>query len=309
MVPACGPSEPDAVITDEALTQIREAARQIADGTITIPDESSLGRDTNTIPPPETRPLDDLPTAKELDIELDETGRPYDVQLAWYDGTQPASEPLGAFHVAGGELHIMDGNALEVDPVGLFDGEATQVVFDVDRLDLFLLLAAIPPTPDQPSRSGTVGVRLDVPDADPVAEWQPFVFAYGTDGGVGGLTSGAITSGAADQPSYTESGEFFAEWDYQEDYYLGSHAAPDGNDVFIFANGFGDGAYPMSRGFDADGRLVSLVLPSLTFPWRLMVPDGEPPSEVTAREREYLECMSGQRAVTVDGTCLSDNGF
>lgn len=66
------------------------------------------------------------------------------------------------------------------------------------------------------------------------------------------------------------------------------------------------GGFPMSNGFDADGRLVEIVLPTLTYPWRLMVPDGTPPADVTKREDELLECLNGDRPVTVAGRCLGD---
>ena len=49
----------------------------------------------------------------------------------------------------------------------------------------------------------------------------------------------------------------------------------------------------MSRGLGADGVLVGLVVWDSRLPWRLGVPDGTPPLDVTTREDGYLDCMSG----------------
>lgn len=309
-----GSGQTEISFTEEQLRQIEDLALQEAMAGVDAGDIEVPARPTVTIAPPDTRPLDDPPTAEELDIELDATGRPYDVEQGWYDGTTLVTEPIGTLHIADGELRVLDGSMLEVDPVGLLDGEFVPVAFDVERLDVTMLFAGLPPTDDQtdtdrPARRAAVGVRLDVPDAAPVATWQPYEFAYGTDGGVGGLTSGEIVDGAADQLPYSEGGDFFAEWDYAAEYYLGTHASTEGPDVFIWPNGFGDGGYPMSKGLDADGRLVSLVLPTLTYPWRLMITDGTPPADVTEREDQYLECLAGTRPVSVGGTCLGDDGF
>ncbi len=305
---ACSSSdEPDVAITDDQLEQLR-LLEGLAEG-IDVDGIELPPRPTVSIAPRDTRPLDDPPDATELDIGLDRSGRPYDVQQSWYDGSALVAEPLGTVHIADGDLRIMDGSILTVDPVDLLAGEYVAVGFDVERLDLTMLFAGYPPTDEQPVRRSVIGVRLDVPDAATVVEWQPYEFAYGTDGGVGGLTSGAIEAGAADQLPYSEGGDLFVDWDYELDYYLGEHAGAGGPDVFIYANGFGDGGFPMSRGLDAEDRLVSLVLPTLTYPWRLMIPDGEPPTDVTEREDQYVECLNGERAVTIDGTCLGDGEY
>ena len=72
-----------------------------------------------------------------------------------------------------------------------------------------------------------------------------------------------------------------------------SEGAPD--DLVVFANGYGDGGFPMSRGVDADGRTVSLVIWDTSFPWRLAVPDGIPPPDVSRIEDQLQECLDGQR--------------
>ena len=76
----------------------------------------------------------------------------------------------------------------------------------------------------------------------------------------------------------------------------------DRGDTIEFENGFGDGAFPLSRRLDAAGVLVGLVVWDSRLPWRLGVPEGTPPLDVTIREDRYLDCMSGKRPV-VNGRC------
>ena len=78
-----------------------------------------------------------------------------------------------------------------------------------------------------------------------------------------------------------------------------------GLDAILFSNGFGDGGFPMSRGYDADGELAAVAIWHLLGPWRLGVPEGEPPPDVTAREQEMRECLAGTREVTDWGHCVS----
>jgi hypothetical protein len=52
--------------------------------------------------------------------------------------------------------------------------------------------------------------------------------------------------------------------------------------------------------------VVSLFIFDFRYPWRLTIPDGIPPPNVTAREQEYIECREGTREILPDGTCPSD---
>ena len=303
---ACSEEEPAVVLDDEALetiSRIQENAAPFQPDPEAFADEVRGQLPTSepgTVPPPETLPLGSRVTPQQIDVALDPDGRPYDVEHGWWDGNDLATHRLGEFSIPGGELRVMDGIGLGIDPV-FFGDESVQVKFDVDVVELTLLTMAAEPTE---APEATVGVRVDAPEAAPVAEWHDFEFAYGTDGGLGGLTNAPIVNGALGD---TDPGDMFlGEWYVEDDYYLDAHVDPGGTpDVFAFANGFGDGGFPMSRGFDTDGRLVSLVLPTLTYPWRLMVPDGAPPPEVTLREDGLLECLSGLRPVTVGGSCVA----
>ena len=150
----------------------------------------------------------------------------------------------------------------------------------------------------------TTGFRFDVPGGE-VERWGAFETAYGTDGGQGGAISVAaaawleanpLETELMDEPGTFENPVTFRDVDPEP-----------GLDMLIFANGFGDGAFPMSRGFDASGNLVSLVVfDERRVPWRLIVPDGIAPPDVTDRIDAIAECIAGERTVLADGTCAFD---
>lgn len=258
--------------------------------------------------PPETLPLDDPPSAEELDVAFDADARPYDVAAGWWDGAEATEQSLGRLAAPDGELRVIDGISLGLDPRFEADG-ATDVSFGerVGEVELTLIRSHDVSAPAS-ELGATVGVRLDVPGADPVERWTPFEYAYGTDGGLGGITTPVILDGAAVVAELEDGDSFLGEWwaGSDPDYYLGAHATDDGTpDVFVYFNGFGDGAFPLSRGLSAGGDVVAVVLPTLTYPWRLMVPDGVPPDDVTRAEDELAECLTGKRTVIVH---RSDDG-
>lgn len=79
-----------------------------------------------------------------------------------------------------------------------------------------------------------------------------------------------------------------------------------GPETIVFSNGYGDGAFPLTRGYDDKGDLVAVMIWDTRYPWRLAVPDGEPPADVTEREEQLIECMEGRREVLGDGSCHFD---
>ena len=79
-----------------------------------------------------------------------------------------------------------------------------------------------------------------------------------------------------------------------------------GDESFIFANGTGDGGFPIAPGFNADDRLVSLIVWDPRQPWRLAVTDGTPPPDVTGREEQLLGCMEGTHPIDNYGSCVHD---
>ena len=177
---------------------------------------------------------------------------------------------------------MFKADASEFNGVGFPDGT---------MLDLSVIWELTNGGPRRP-----LGIKLVVPGRV-VDAWQPFETAYGTDGGEGAITS----RGALDE--MTKDASRLKTLDVDAASFVMSDADGDGNvDTIEFENGFGDGAFPMSRGLDAAGVLVGLVVWDSRLPWRLGVPEGTPPLDVTIREDRYLDCMSGKRPV-VNGRC------
>jgi hypothetical protein len=225
--------------------------------------------------------------ASELGLRLDPTGVPYDAPVS--AGETTSVRPLATLHIPDGDLRVMDGNDLQVLP-----SDGTAVTFDgVDELAVSIVWDK------NDNRESVLGVRVDRPGAARVAHWGRFRSAYRTDGGVGGVTSGAVVARA--------KGLGIDDWDEpdidsgKEVYVLDLDGEP-GDDSVIFSNGFGDGSFPMSEGRDAAGRLVSLMIWHTRYPWRLAVPDGTPPPDVHERELELQACIAGLRPIQVNGT-------
>lgn len=252
-----------------------------------------LGTSVVAPPPTGTRPGHDPVGPGDLGIGVDAAGRPFDVPGAAALGAEVVHEQVGTMVVEDGELRIMDGSALQVDPV-FFADEAVSVRLDGEAVEVTVLSVA-----RRDGSPGTVGVRLDVAGDRDVVRWRPFEPAYGTDGGVGGITTPAILDGAGASGPHG----FVPDDIYRDRYYLGAHARPPDPDVFIFGNGVGDGGFPLSVGVDDHGDPVAVLLPSMNHPWRLVVPDGQPPPDVTRREDELLACLTGERPLNRDGAC------
>jgi hypothetical protein len=229
-------------------------------------------------------------TAEELGFEVDQDGRPFDDKTF---GHVVELEELGTLHVTDGRLRVLDGISIIIGP-SPFEGELVDFS-PHEELDLSVLWAH-----DDSGNRGVIGVRVDVRGTR-VERWQPFEDAYGTDGGMGALASEASLSAASDQAvaAYAEDDmlEFFVEDAFDSDITSFDFEEGSGTDALLFSNGVGDGGFPMSRGLDTHGDIASLVVWSLSYPWRLAITDGTPPQDVTDREEEILECMRGERAV------------
>ena len=231
-------------------------------------------------------------SAAQLGVQLDATGRPFDA-VNFGDATAETRR-LGVMHFPAGEVRIMDGNAVEVDP-SFFD--AVSVTFDVEDLEASIVWVS---EEINGQRFETVlGVRLDV-GGSTVARWGSFEFAYGTDGGVGAITSQAVRDRAAQAASEPP---FIPNVNYEAPLQLFDVDGIPGSDTLIFSNGFGDGAFPMTRGVDGSGNLVSILIWDTRYPWRLAVPDGIPPRDITTREDQLQECLEGTRPVDQYGHC------
>jgi hypothetical protein len=233
------------------------------------------------------------PSAGDLGVVLDPDGRPFDAQHA--ADLTTSTELLGRLAVPDGQLRIMDGNALEVSP-SFFADEATNLdLGDVESVDAHVVWIW---RHDHSSRT-PVGIRLDL-DEGPVARWGPFEHAYGTDGGVGGITSQAVIERSEDMAS-----DPFVAIDHRQVLHVLDLDGAPGDDSIIFFNSHGDGAFPLTRGFDEDGELASVVVWAPIYPWRLAISDGTPPQDVTRREDELAACLDGSRPLDAHGECPS----
>jgi hypothetical protein len=236
-------------------------------------------------------------------VLLDDDGRPYDAEVDPATGPdQVRYEELGELRVPGGHLRVMDGNALGVDPAFFADG-AVPVEFGArERLQLGIIWEAPPGAKGTEARAkeAVLGVRIDVPGTT-VARWGRFETAYGTDGGTGGITTQSVIDAARDgwdeTRAYFDDGEqvVFQDWD-----------GIPGADSLMFSNGWGDGGFPMARGFDREGTLVSLVVWDPRYPWRLAIADGTPPADVTEREDQLRACLDGRRGIDNYGRCAGE---
>ncbi len=224
-------------------------------------------------------------------VWFDAQGRPFDVTLLVGDRfTKPIAKVVGRLRIEGSPVMVGDGSTLSIarDFAPRLD-EFVEVAFgpNVNEVDVRLLTDEAQPQ--------TNGFRLDMVGASPVERWGSFELAYGTDGGSGGVTTKYVLERNAGQPSNYE-----AMNDFDLDVQFADNDELSGLDSFVFANGFGDGSFPMSRGIDASGRLVALVIWTGVQPWRISVPDGTPPPDVSEREQEVADCLAGKRKLVND---------
>jgi Protein of unknown function (DUF4241) len=141
-----------------------------------------------------------------------------------------------------------------------------------------------------------VGVVIVERDA-PIARWRELdPAAYGTDAGTGAI---ATVETPTDLDTYDEVSRAFQSelGDKGRQFFTADIDGSPGVDTIVFANGYGDGAFPSVAGYDASGRRAAIVLWSMAAPWRLTFPEGRPPVRVTQREKELAACLAGTRMI------------
>src|SRR5262245_56855730 len=117
-------------------------------------------------------------TMSPLEVSVDPSGRPYDEWLR--PGATLSTEPLTALTLPGGKAVITDGIQL-----GWLDGEYADQAGDLGDGARYPLDAVWLHDHAYKSVAGLVLVVSD----QPVATWSAFESAYGTDGGLGVITS------------------------------------------------------------------------------------------------------------------------
>lgn len=221
--------------------------------------------------------------ADQFEVVLDEDGRPYDSTIREEPLPPVRLEDITTFEPRGGVVRTATGemigyDAEPTDPTVEFEGATRLVVREI----------RIGRDADDPE-DDIQGIRLDVPGST-VVRWRSFELAYGTDGGMGAV----MTQDGHDRFGQVDGDAVIADLGASEAVALGPGGGA-ADDIVAFANGYGDGGFPMSRGVDADGRVVSLVIWDTTYPWRLAIPDGIPPPDVTRAEDQLQECLDGER--------------
>lgn len=227
-------------------------------------------------------------------MRFDADGRPFD-EGGHYSSLERWR--IGTFEAGKGEVLVMDAGAISVDPLFFID-EANPVSLAAAELDLYFTLGRYV----EDSYSDTSGVLLQIPDTS-VERWGNLEFAYLTDGASGGFLSGGLIL-----PEIENEGYLDGDWSGTNSTPRFCAATNDRGviDAILFSNDSGDGAWPMSIGYDADGLPVATHIWHVSAPWRVANPSGTPPSDVTAREEEMLECLRGERKIEEWGYCVSD---
>ncbi len=240
----------------------------------------------------------------DLEVSLDPSGRPYELVVP--ENVRIRFEELTTLLVPDGNLRVMNGSSIEVDPA-FFAEESTVVdLGSTVELEVSLIREVFE------GWTAILGVRIQRPESE-VARWGEFEIAYSTDGGVGGVTTMSVIERAGneedDEDGFNPVGrEVMEGWDFEQtDVFAGDLDGIDGNDTIVFQNGYGDGTFPLARGYDSAGDLVAIMIWDTRYPWRLAVPDGDPPPDVTEREDQLVECIDGTREVLGDGTCRFDD--
>ena len=128
-------------------------------------------------------------------------------------------------------------------------------------------------------------VEVQVRTTTPVrwVEVRPLLIA--TDGGDGGFVRGEAPDAsdvvAIDDGSPQDYvGAFFPNGNSASENVCVQRLSSSGEiDAVLFSTGYGDGGYPTFAGYDASGRVASLVSFGYVLPWRYSGLPGAPPSD------------------------------
>jgi hypothetical protein len=238
----------------------------------------------------------DDPPPYEMEVTVDAVGRPFDVMMP--EGAEISIERAGEIHLPDGKLLVLDGNMLPFQ--GVVDDSVVTV--DLGDAELFEVDAV---WIDQDGYRSVAGLVFTVTD-EPVVQWSSFETAYGTDGGVGAVTSteyirvnASRSIDEQDDLSEDQLDELYADGGSM---LFENFDGLPGLDTILFSNGFGDGAFPMTRGKSADRKLAQVVIWHQLVPWRLAFPDAIPPRDVLEQEDELAECLDGKK-IDPNTTC------
>jgi hypothetical protein len=240
---------------------------------------------------------EDAPESKPyvVTVTLDPSGRPYDVALPRRATLE--RRLLATLHAPSRRVLFMGGEAVpdvkpdEYEPVTLAERPGrrypVQAIWENVR----------------DGEDGIVGVVIVERDT-PIVRWRELQrVAYGTDAGLGGITT--VEWGS--RPKRLEN-DLSRLWNEQliekgRQSLVADVDGRQGADTIVFQNGFGDGGFPSIAGYDASGARAAIVLWTIVAPWRLAFPQGKPPAAVTRRERALAACLAGRRRLELGAHC------
>ena len=218
------------------------------------------------------------------DVSLDPSGRPYDVELT--SGVKIERRPIAVLHAPSRRVLFLGGEYLS-DPE--IDHNATRVTLGERKGRRYPVEAIWSMYRD--GYEEIVGVVIVEGDA-PIVRWQELQpQAYGTDAGLGGITTAEWAALPEDERQQHERS--LIEWQSESASF--DFDGYPGTDIIGFGNGYGDGGFPSVAGYDASGARAAIAIWSLVVPWRLGFPEGKPPAQVTQRENQFAACLAGRR--------------
>jgi hypothetical protein len=218
------------------------------------------------------------------DVSLDPTGRPYDVELT--PGDKVERRPLAVLHAPSRRVLFLGGEYLpnpEIDHNASLAtlGERKGRRYPVDAIW----------TISRDGYESIVGVVIVERDT-PIVRWEELdSLAYGTDAGLGGITTAEWAALPEDERRPHERSLI----DFQGKAGTFDIDGRPGTDTIWFDNGYGDGGFPSIAGYDASGARAAIAIWSIIVPWRLGFPEGTPPAQVTQRENRFAACLAGRR--------------
>ena len=224
-------------------------------------------------------------------VSLDPKGRPYDERIR--PGVRVHRVPLAVLRAPSRRVLFLGGEYLSHPET---DHNANVVLLEERPGRRYPVHAIWSVYPD--GYEEIVGVVIVERDT-PVVRWRELHnTAYGTDAGLGGITT--VEWAVLPEEERRRHERALTEWQGQSAKF--DVDGRPGIDTIGFSNGFGDGGFPSAAGYDASGARAAIAIWSLVVPWRLGFPEGKPPPQVTQRENQFAACLAGRRKV--DGsTC------
>jgi hypothetical protein len=233
-------------------------------------------------------PVPKRETPRYVDVTLDPSGRPYDTTQR--RGARLERRPLTVLHAPSRRVLFMGGE--EASYPDLREGKPLTLAERPGRryrIDAVWL--------DEKAYDSIVGVVIVERDS-PVVHWRQLQrVAYGTDAGLGAITTYEWATRKKKLSNEVSRRYWKLLVKKGRLFFVADVDRHDGVDTLVFSNGFGDGGFPSVAGFDAQGRRAQIVLWTIVAPWRLAFPKGEPPRQVTAHERALAACLARERQI------------